>query len=42
MLRCRKPERLVSRPPGGRRGVLLAAASAAFTLAALIVPATAG
>jgi hypothetical protein len=40
MLRCRKPERLVSRPPGGRRGVLLTAASAAFTLAALIVPAT--
>jgi len=40
MLRCRKPERLASRPPGSRRGVLLTAASAAFTLAALIVPAT--
>lgn len=41
MLRWRKPERLAPRPPGGRRSVLLTAASAAFTVAALIVPATA-
>lgn len=39
MLRCHKTERLVSRPPEVRRGVLLTAASAALTLAALIVPA---